>query len=367
MKPIYYENLRVLNQSFEEQFKEKLTSFLEKGWYILGDSVKEFEQQFAEWNDVNYVVGVANGLDALIIAIKACELPANAEIIVPANTYIASIIAIIQAGYKPIFIEPCIHTYNINPNKILEKITPNTKAIMVVHLYGKCAEMDPILKICTDKNLYLIEDCAQAHGASYKGKKAGTFGDFAAFSFYPTKNLGALGDAGAIICKTKSDYETLKCLRNYGSSQKYYNDLIGYNSRLDEIQAAFLSVKLPFLDQINMHKRRLANLYFQHLYPNKFILPDNKQEDEYYDVYHIFNILHKERDRLRAYLLLNNIHTEVHYPLPPHKQKALLGMELGDSYLITDYIHSSTLSLPCSYAHTEEEIITVINVLNKFE
>lgn len=244
---IPYENLKVLNTPFEHLMKQQFAAFLEKGWYILGDEVSLFEKEFGDFHNETYVVGVANGLDALILSLKCCNFKKGSEVIVPSNTYIATILAILHCDLVPVFVEPDIRTYNIDPRKINQAITDKTVAIIAVHLYGQCCEMDPILSIIKDKEIKLIEDCAQAHGAKYKGKVAGTFGDFAAFSFYPTKNLGALGDAGAVICKNKQDYEKLRQLRNYGSDKKYYNRIVGYNSRLDEIQASFLRIKLPYL------------------------------------------------------------------------------------------------------------------------
>jgi dTDP-4-amino-4,6-dideoxygalactose transaminase len=359
---IPYENLKVLNRPFEDQFKQKFTEFLDRGWYILGEEVAAFEKEFGEYHQEKYVVGVANGLDALILSLKCCNFKKGSEVIVPSNTYIATILAILHCELTPVFVEPNINTYNIDPEKIDAAITDKTVAIMLVHLYGQCCEMTPILAIAEAKKLKVIEDCAQAHGASYKSKLAGTFGDFGAFSFYPTKNLGALGDAGAVICKSEADYLTLKQLRNYGSAVKYYNSLVGYNSRLDELQASFLRVKIPHLDAINEHKNKLAAIYQEHL-DTRFIKP--VINDDFYNVYHIFNIRHPERDRIKAYLLENSIGTEIHYPVAPHKQKALQGMN-HLSYPISSAIHETTLSLPCSFAHSIDDIYQVIDVLNKF-
>jgi dTDP-4-amino-4,6-dideoxygalactose transaminase len=326
---IPYENLKILNRPFEVELKDKFDKFLQKGWYILGEEVKGFEQDFADWHNENYVVGVANGLDALSLSLRCCNFEADAEIIVPSNTYIATILAIIHCGLTPILVEPEISTYNIDPSAIAAAITSKTAAIMVVHLYGACCDMDPILQIAADHNLKLIEDCAQAHGAKYKGKLAGTFGDFGAFSFYPTKNLGALGDAGAIICKSAEDDQKLRQLRNYGSEKKYHNGVVGYNSRLDELQASFLRVKLPYLDEINNHKRKLAAIYDSSL-SDKFIKP-NPGED-YHHVYHIYNILHPKRDELKEYLSENNISTEIHYPVAPQHQFALKNLLKSYNY-----------------------------------
>jgi dTDP-4-amino-4,6-dideoxygalactose transaminase len=268
----------------------------------------------------------------------------------------------VQNGFKPILVEPDIGTYNIDPGKIEEKITNKTRAIMVVHLYGKCCQMDRILTIAQEYDLRVIEDCAQSHGAKYKNQTSGTFGDLGAHSFYPTKNLGALGDAGAVTTDNDFFTEKLKALRNYGSKVKYVNDYIGYNSRLDEIQAGFLSIKLEALNKINQHKRDLAKLYLTHL-KDSFIKP--KVDNDYYDVYHIFNIRHPQRDKLREFLLNNGIKTEIHYPIPPHRQKAMRGIIEGD-YPISEEIHATTLSLPISYFHTSDDVLKVIEALNSF-
>lgn len=359
---IPYESLKVLNNQFEGILKQKFNDFLNKGWYVLGEEVALFESEFGQFHNEEYVVGVANGLDALILSLKCYDLNPGDEVIVPSNTYIASILAILHCGLVPVFVEPDINTYNIDPDKIEKSITEKTVAIMVVHLYGLCCEMDPIISIAKNKNLKIIEDCAQAHGATYKGKMAGTFGDFGAFSFYPTKNLGALGDAGAVICKSETDYHKLKQLRNYGSKKKYYNGIVGYNSRLDELQASFLRVKLPFLNEINDHKKELAAIYHTEL-SNSFIKPVIHQDFDH--VYHIYNIRHPERDRLKAYLHENHIGTEIHYPVAPHKQKALKEMNHLD-YPISSEIHHTTLSLPCSFAHSAEDIRRVVDTLNSF-
>lgn len=360
---IPYDCLSKVNQPYTLLFEKRFSQFLDKGWYILGDEVKKFQEDFARYNQMNHCVGVANGLDALILAIWALHLPKGSEIIVPSNTYIASIIAIIHAHCKPVLVEPDITTYNIDPKKIEEAITPNTKAIMVVHLYGKCCDMDPILSIADKHGLHIIEDCAQAHGAKYKGRMAGTFGIMSGFSFYPSKNLGALGDAGAILTNDPNICEDLKMIRNYGSHGKYYNEVVGYNSRLDEIQAMFLEVKLPYLNKINDHKRKLASMYLEQL-KEAFILP--VVHPDYHDVYHIFNIRHPKRAALKEYLQKLGIGTEIHYPIPPNKQKAMSHLLGHLSFPIAETIHETTLSLPCSACHTEAAIQQVIDALNAF-
>jgi dTDP-4-amino-4,6-dideoxygalactose transaminase len=307
---------------------------------------------------------VNSGLDALILSLYAFNFPHDSEVIVPSNTYIATILAIVHCGLKPVLVEPDIRTYNIDPAKIAERITEKTKAIVVVHLYGKSCEMDPILKIKEKYNLKLVEDCAQSHGAKYKGKLTGSFGDYGAFSFYPTKNLGALGDAGAVITNNEELAKSIKRLRNYGSDVRYYNEVVGYNSRLQEFQAAFLTVKLKYLDEITEHKRKLAMLYIEYL-KEEFIKP--KVELDYYDVYHIFNIRHRQRDKLKNYLFKNGVKTEIHYPVPPHKQKAMKGIIEENNFPISEEIHNTTLSLPISLGHSDNDILKTIEILNKFE
>jgi dTDP-4-amino-4,6-dideoxygalactose transaminase len=361
---IPYENLKRLNAPFVNKFHERFTKVLDKGHYIMGDELEAFEKEFAAYHSLPYCVGVSNGLDALILSLKACNFPAGSEVIVPSNTYIASILAILACQLTPVLVEPDIATYNIDPAKIEEAITNRTKAIMAVHLYGKCCDMEPITALIDKHRLVLVEDCAQSHGATYKGKLSGTFGGFGAFSFYPTKNLGALGDAGAVICENEQYKHTLMQLRNYGSERKYYNDILGFNNRLDEMQAAFLSVKLPHLDKMNTHRNKLARMYFDNL-RGKFILPVHNPD--YYDVFHIFNIRHEKRDDLQTYLLKKGIGTVIHYPVPPHKQKALEGTKgMKHSYPIAEEIHETTLSIPCSFCHTEDEVAQVIDALNKF-
>lgn len=359
---IEYENLHKSNSIFFEELKQSFDETLDSGWFILGKNVEKFEQEFSAYHNSNYCFGVASGLDALLLSLKAFDFEKGSEVIVPSNTYIATILSILHAGLKPVLVEPDIITYNIDPQKIEESITTKTKAIMIVHLYGKSCEMDKIMEICGKYKLRLIEDCAQSHGAKYKNKLTGTFGEFGAFSFYPTKNLGALGDAGAIITNDESLAIKIKRLRNYGSDVKYYNEVVGYNSRLDEVQAGFLSIKLKKLDEINAHKRKLAQIYLDNL-KDDFIKPI--VDKNYFDVYHIFNVRHKKRDELKQYLLKNEIKTDIHYPVAPHKQNAMKNI-LEGSYPISEEIHSKTLSIPCSFGHTEDEIYQVVEVMNKF-
>ncbi len=362
---IEYESLANSNRAFFDEIKEVLNQTVDSGWYILGNRVKEFETQFAEYHHVPFAVGLNSGLDALMLALRSYDFPEGSEIIVPSNTYIATILAIIQCGLKPVLVEPDITTYNIDPKLIATSLTENTRGIMVVHLYGKMCNMDPILELCKNHNLILIEDCAQSHGAKYNNKLSGTFGDYGAFSFYPTKNLGALGDAGAVITSNPEYATKVKALRNYGSHIKYHNEYLGYNSRLQEFQAAILSVKLKHLDEITLYKQRLAAEYQKGLTIEGLVLPVVQQG--YEDVFHIYAVRHPERDRLKSYLLENGIKTEIHYPVPPHHQNAMKGILDGQSFPLSEEIHKTVLSLPISFGTTLEEVQTVIQVINRFQ
>ena len=360
---IEYENLTKSNLGFFPEFQKSFATVLQSGWFILGKEVELFEKEFAVWNGNRFCVGVANGLDALTISLKVLDIQASSEVIVPSNTYIATVLSILHSGLTPVFVEPDIRTYNIDPELIEEAITSKTKVVMVVHLYGKPCEMGPISDICRKHNLYLIEDCAQSHGAMYKGKLTGTFGDVNGFSFYPTKNLGALGDAGAVTTDNSNLAEKVLMFRNYGSKVKYHNEVVGFNSRLDEIQAAFLRIKLRSLNDITAHKRKLADIYHTQL-KDDFIKP--VRNPNHYDVFHIYNIRHEKRDAVREFLLKRGIKTEVHYPTPPHKQKAIAASYAGISFPVSEEIHKTTLSLPISFGHTVDEIERVAEVLNTF-
>lgn len=360
---IEYENLNNLNKSLFEEYKTAFNEVLESGWYVLGTKVKEFEKEFANYCNTSHCVGVANGLDALNLSLRAFGFEKGSEVLVPSNTYIATILSIVDNGLQPILIEPNIATYNIDPTLLEQSITPKTKAIMVVHLYGKVCEMEPILAIAKKHNLKVIEDCAQSHGAKYKGQLSGSFGDYAAHSFYPTKNLGALGDAGAVTTNNAELASKIRVLRNYGSEVKYYNEVVGVNSRLDELQAALLLVKLKYMEKITNHKRDLASIYLNGL-KSDFIMP--QVHPDYFDVYHIFNIRHPKRDALKEYLLKHDIKTEIHYPVAPNKQKAMKGILDHQSTPIAEEIHQTTLSLPISYFHAKETIQQVVDVMNAF-
>lgn len=361
---IDYENLGKLNAPFVERYKEKFNTILNRGWFVLGEEVSRFEEEFAAYCGAKHCVGLANGLDALTLSLKAFDFPEKSEVLVPSNTYIATILAIVNAGHVPVLVEPDIRTYNIDEKLIERKITTKTRAIMPVHLYGRMSNMPAIIGIAKKHGLKTIEDAAQAHGASINGKKTGAWGDVTAFSFYPTKNLGSLGDAGAITTDDGDIAQRIRTLRNYGSSIKYHNELPGYNSRLDELQAAFLRVKLEALDEINGHKNRLAAIYNEELNGSNFILP--LTDSEYFHVYHIYNIRHDGRDKLKAYLEAKGIKTDIHYPVPPTGQKAMAGILDGQNAPVAEEIHATTLSLPVSFCHTEEDILYVCNALKQF-
>jgi dTDP-4-amino-4,6-dideoxygalactose transaminase len=368
-KNIDYENLYKLNKPFMQAYKDSFAEVLERGWFILGKNVEAFEKAFADYLGVPYFIGCASGLDALEIPLKCFDFPEKSEIIVPSNTYIATVNAIINTGHVPVFVEPDIATYNIDPHRIEAKITDRTRAIMLVHLYGRACEMDNITALCEKYQLELIEDCAQSHGARYKGKQTGAFG-VGAFSFYPTKNLGALGDAGGIATHDEALYKKIKAWRNYGSNIKYQNEFIGDNSRLDEIQAGFLIEKLKNLDAINARKRAIAHQYLTGL-KNDFILPHTADFET--NVFHIFPIRHPKRDQLRGYLLEHGIKTEIHYPIAPCDQTSIkdwadknkVWLDPAD-FELSRRIHATELSLPCSPIHTDDEIAFVIEVLNRF-
>jgi dTDP-4-amino-4,6-dideoxygalactose transaminase len=358
---IKFLDLHKLNKPFEAQFLAKTKAFLDNGWYILGDEVKQFEQSFASFSKSKHCIGVGNGLDALVLILKANiqlgNIKKGDEVIVPANTYIASVLAILQADLIPVFVEPNIETYNIDPNLFEEKITSKTKAILVVHLYGQLAEMDKINAICASHNLLVIEDAAQAHGLTFNGKHT------RAFSFYPGKNLGALGDGGAITTNDDALAEILFSLRNYGSNKKYHNDFIGYNSRLDELQSAFLNIKLPHLNTENETRKKTAKRYLSEIKNNKIQLPICNNFNDH--VFHLFVIRTESRDMLQEYLYKNGIETVIHYPIPPHKQKALQKFD-HLSLPITEKIHQEVLSLPMSSVLTDEEITHIIATLNSY-
>lgn len=335
-------------------------------WYIEGKEDEAFENAFANFCCTDYCVGTGNGLDALMLALKALGIHEGDEVIVPSNTYIATALAVTYAGAKPIFVEPDIRTFNINPYLIEAKITDKTKAIMPVHLYGQACDMDPIMSIAKKYSLYVVEDCAQAHGAYYKGQRIGSFGNASGFSFYPGKNLGALGDAGAVVMNDKELCDKVRALGNYGSDYKYHHIYTGNNSRLDEMQAAFLSAKLPYLDKMNEERRRIASIYLEGIKNQEIILP--YIAENVIPVWHIFAIRCKRRDELEKFLNDAGIGTNKHYPIPIHLQECYknLGLKKGD-YPIAEEISATELSLPMYYGMTDKEIKYVIEKVNEFE
>lgn len=359
---IEYESLARSNAGFMAELEAAATRVIRSGWYVLGQEVTAFESEFAQYVGAKHCIGVANGLDALILSIEALDLPKGSDILVASNTYIATILAIVRAGHRPVLVEPELETFNMNPALLPQALTANTRAICVTHLFGKACRMEAIGKFAHDHGLKLIEDCAQSHGAKLAGKMTGTFGDAGCFSFYPTKNLGAIGDAGAVVTDDDELADRLRHTRNYGSKQKYVNEYVGGNSRLDEMQAALLRVKLRHLDAMTEHKRALSEIYFEHL-PKWLSLPVRRQDE--YDVFHIFGIRHERRDALRAWLLENGIKTEVHYPIPPHRQKAMAGI-LSGSYPIAEELHATELSLPISIGTEADDIRAIADAVTRF-
>lgn len=352
---------RELNTDLRDAFDRVFT----RSWYIEGVEGKAFEKAFADYCGMKYCVGVGNGLDALMLALKALDIGEGDEVIVPSNTYIATALAVTYVGAKPVFVEPKIETFNIDPELIEIAVTDKTKVIMPVHLYGQACEMDLIMAIAKKYDLKVIEDCAQAHGATYKGQKIGTFGDAAGFSFYPGKNLGALGDAGALITNDREIADKVRALGNYGSDYKYHHIYKGNNSRLDELQAAFLSAKLPHLERVTEERRRIANRYLAEIKKEKVFLPT--VPDYAVPVWHIFGIRCQERDRLEKWLNDNGIGTNKHYPIPMHLQACYkdLGFGTGD-YPIAEEISKTELSIPMYYGMTDEEVEYVIRIINEF-
>ncbi len=374
---IAFLDLKKINVPYEIAFQEKLKSVLEKGWYILGNEVTAFEYDFANYCGTKYCVGVGNGFDALVLIFKGYiqlgKLQKGDEVIVPANTYIASVLAILEADLIPVLVEPKLETYNINPDLISEKITSKTKAILAVHLYGQLAEMNQINEIAVENNLLVIEDAAQAHGAVLDFRfqisdfrKSGNLSNAAAFSFYPGKNLGALGDGGAVTTNDAELAKVIQSLRNYGSEAKYQNEFIGVNSRLDELQAAFLNVKLPNLDAENNVRRTIAKRYLSEIKNDKIILPTvSLRGTEQSHVFHLFVIRTESRNELQRFLLENGIQTMIHYPIAPHQQKAFSAWN-HLSFPITEKIHKEVLSLPISPVMTDDEVSFVIAILNQY-
>jgi len=357
-KPLQQELDTTLRAAFERVYAN--------GWYIKGKEDEAFEKAFSEYCGTKYCVGCGNGLDALILSLKALGIGVGDEVIVPSNTYIATALAVTYVGAIPVFAEPDIRTYNIDPAKIESKITSKSRAVIPVHLYGQPADLEPIMAIAQKYNLRVIEDCAQAHGAVYQEKKIGSFGDIAGFSFYPGKNLGALGDGGAIVTNHKILAEKVCALGNYGSDYKYHHIYQGSNSRLDEMQAAFLSAKLPFLDKMNQDRRRIATRYLNEINNPQIILPYVMQDTV--PVWHIFAIRCKRRDELAHFLSEAGIETGRHYPIPIHMQMAYKDLKIRQGELpIAEEISATQLSLPVYYGMTEEELDYVIEKINAFK
>ena len=349
---------------YENEYKKAALRVLDSGWYILGNELINFEKQFAEYCGSEYCVGLNSGLDALVLGIRALGIGAGDEVIVQANTYIASVIGITENGATPVLVEPD-EFYNLDVNKIEAAITAKTKAILPVHLYGQASNMKKIKAIADKYHLYVVEDCAQSHGAAFDGKMTGTFGDIGCFSFYPTKNLGAFGDAGAIVTDNPELAEKIRMMRNYGSKIKYHNELEGVNSRLDEMQAAFLSIKLRHLDELTADRKRIAARYRAAITHSKVLLPETRNKADH--VYHLFVIQCGERDVLQKYLLEHGIKTQIHYPIPPHLAECYqrLGYRVGD-YPITEKYTNEVLSLPFYNGMTDEEVDYVISIVNSW-
>lgn len=365
---IKFLDLEKINNRFRDEIDSRIKTILDKGWYLQGEENETFNQNFAKYCGTKHCIGVANGLDALNLIIKAMGFGIGDEIIVPANTYIASILAITQNGCTPVLVEPDINTYNINPDLIEEKITSRTKAIMVVHLYGQAVQMEKVWDLAKKYNLKVIEDSAQAHGSIVniegKIKKVGNLSDASGFSFYPGKNLGCMGDGGAVTTNDDELAQKIKAIANYGSDRKYHHIYKGVNSRLDEIQAAILDVKLKYLNKDNQRRREISKYYRENIKNKKIILPKTYNEDSH--VWHVFVVRTQERDRFQQYLSDNGIQTIIHYPTPPHKQECYKEWN-NLSFPITEEIHKTIISLPISPVMTDEEVKKVVEVVNNYD
>ena len=364
---IKFLELQKVTAKYADEIHEAVDRVIDSGWYLQGEENDRFEANYAQYIGTQYCVGCANGLDALIWIFRAYiemgVMKQGDEVIVPANTYIASILAISENGLKPVLVEPSIDTYQLDDNLVEKAITERTKAILIVHLYGQCAYTNKIGELCKKHNLKLIEDNAQAHGCMFQGKKTGSLGDAAGHSFYPGKNLGALGDAGAITTNDAELAQITRAIANYGSAKKYVFQYIGRNSRLDEIQAAILGVKLKYLDEDITIRKKIAKYYIEHITNPEITTPIVKDWNAH--VFHIFPIRCKQRDKLQKYLENNGIQTVIHYPIPPHKQRCYKDWnEL--SFPITEQIHNEELSLPMSSVLTLEETIKIISLINSF-
>lgn len=364
-------DLKQVNDAYKPWVEEAVGRTVASGWYVLGREVEAFEQQFAAYCGTRHCIGVASGLDALTLVLHAWEFPSGSEVIVPSNAYIASVLSITHAGLTPVFVEPDPKTYLLDPARIGAAVTPRTRAILPVHLYGRCCDMSPIHAVAQRNGLNVLEDAAQAHGAvyrtrsgtseTYRTSRAGNLGDAAGWSFYPSKNLGALGDGGAITTNDDELAGRLRALRNYGSTQKYVNRYLGYNSRLDELQAAILTAKLPMLDRDNDRRRSLARQYLMGITNPAVTLPPADQIEQ--DAWHLFVVRHPRRDELRTYLRERGIATEVHYPIPPHRQASYASFA-HLTLPISEQIHREVVSLPLNPALTDAEVDYVIATIN---
>lgn len=366
---IKFLDLQKINLAHQAQIEDRLLEVFRSGWYLLGNEVKNFEANFGDYIGTKNAIGVANGLDALRLIFKAYlelgVMQEGDEVIVPANTYIASILAISDNRLVPVLVEPDLATYNIDIQKIEEKITPKTRAILVVHLYGRTAWSEELELLAKNHNLKIVEDNAQAIGAMFQGRKTGNLGDAAGFSFYPGKNLGALGDGGAVTAKDEQLGKTIRILANYGSSEKYINKFQGLNSRLDELQAAVLDVKLKYIDTENDRRREIAERYISEIKNDALILPENPSAPAQH-VWHLFVIRTENRQQFQDYLTNQGIQTLIHYPIPPHKQQAYREWN-GKSYPVTEKIHNEVLSLPISPVMEDEDVNKVITAINDFK
>lgn len=358
---INFLDLHKINEQYRVEIDTRIKEVLDKGWYLQGEQNDVFAKNFAAYCGTEYALGVANGLDAINLIIKAYGFGPGDEIIVPSNTFIATLLAVSQNGCTPVLVEPDINTYCIDPKLVEAAITPRTKAIIVVHLYGRAVPMAGIRELARKYNLKVIEDAAQAHGAYDDGKRVGNLGDAAAFSFYPGKNLGAMGDAGGITTNDREVYEKVKAIANYGSDYKYHHIYKGVNSRLDEIQAAILDVKLAYLDKDNERRREIARYYREHITNPRVVLPQTDAEESH--VWHVFVVRSDNRESLKEHLESNGIQTNIHYPTAPHKQGAYKEMEQC-SYPIAEKIHREVISLPISPVMADEEVRTVVDVVN---
>ena len=366
MMRVPFATFEPMHQELRQELDAAYKKVMDSSYFIQGEECKKFEEEFAKYCNVEYCVGVATGLDAIYLILKAMEIGEGDEVIVPSNTFIATALAVSYTGATPVFVEPVIENFNINVNKIEEKITDKTKAIIAVHLQGRAADMDPICEIAHKYGLKVIEDAAQAHGARYKGRMVGSLSDAAAFSFYPGKNLGALGDGGCVVTNNKEIAEKVRALGNYGSDYKYHHIYQGTNSRLDEMQAAFLRVKLPHLDKWNEERRKIADRYLNEITNPKIKLPVATDET-FEHIYHVFVIRCDERDRLEKWLNENGIGTVKHYPVPMHMQPAYKCLNIKEGELpIAEEISATVLSIPMYYGMTKDEIDYVIETINKF-